>query len=67
MEITQSEWQKEDHFFFKENSLIDLWNNIKCTSIHIIGTQKKSENIFEKIMTGVPIVALWVKDLILSL
>ena len=41
MEITQSEQQKEKQFFFNEK---DVWNNIKCTNIHIIGfSEEKSE------------------------
>ena len=39
-----------------ENSLRDLWNNIKCTNIQIIGIpeeedkKKGTEKIFEKII-----------------
>ena len=38
-----------------EDSLRDLWDNIKCTKIHIIGVleeerEKRSEKIFEEII-----------------
>ena len=39
-----------------EDSLIDLWDNIKCTNIHIIGVpegeerEKGPEKIFEEII-----------------
>ena len=39
-----------------EDSLRDLWDNIKCTNIHIIGVpggeerQKGSEKIFEEVI-----------------
>ena len=29
--------QKKEKKFFKEDSLRDLWDNMKCTNIHIIG------------------------------
>ena len=56
METTQSEKQKEKQILKNENSLWDLWRNIKCTNIQIIGVpegeerEKGIENVFKKIM-----------------
>ena len=37
VEIIQAEQQKENRIFLKnEDRLRDLWNNIKCTRIHVI-------------------------------
>ena len=52
VEITASEQNIEKKIFFNEDSLIDLWDNIKCTNIHIIGVpeeerKKRPEEIFE--------------------
>ena len=53
-EITQSEQQKEKKSF-NEDSLWELWNNIKHTNIHIIGVpegeerDKGAENVFDEI------------------
>ena len=39
-----------------EDSLRDLWDNIKCTSIHIVGVpeggEKGLEKIYEEIIAG---------------
>ena len=43
VEITQSEQQKEKQNFLNEDSLRDLWYNIKCTNIHIIGVTEGDE------------------------
>ena len=57
-EHTQSEQQKEKKNFKNENSLRDLWDNIKCVNICIIGlsegeeSQQGTENLFEIVMTG---------------
>ena len=58
-ENTQSEQQKEKKNFKNEDSLRDLYNNMKCINIHIIGVPEGEErlqgieNLFEKIMTEV--------------
>ena len=43
MEITQWEQQKEKQIFKSENTLRDLWNNIKCTNVQIIGVPEGGE------------------------
>ena len=56
VEITAAEQNKEKRMKRKEDSLRDLWDNIKCTNIHIIGIpegeerEKGPEKIFEKII-----------------
>lgn len=56
--ITQSE-QEEEKGIKKKKSLMDLWENLKCTNICIIGNKswkigvpegEGTENIFEEIM-----------------
>ena len=55
MEITTTEQNKEKRMKTIEDSLRDLWDNIKCTNIHITGVpeeeekKKGSENTFEDI------------------
>ena len=55
MEITTSELKKEERIKRNEDSLRDLWDNIKCNNIRIIGVQegeereKEPEKIFEEI------------------
>ena len=41
MEITAVEQNQEKRMKRNENSLRDLWDNIKHTNIHIIGVQKE--------------------------
>ena len=47
---------EKKEFFKNEDSLRNLWNNIKHTKIHIIGVpkgeerEKGAENLFEKII-----------------
>ena len=41
VEITTSEQNKEKRMRIIEDSLRDLWDNIKCTNIQITGSQKK--------------------------
>ena len=54
VEITAGEQNKEKKMKRIKNSLRDLWNNIKCTSIQIIGVpeaeekNKGAEKIFEE-------------------
>ena len=56
MEITTSDQNKEKRMKTIENSLRDLWDNIKCTTIRIIGVpeeeekKKRTEKIFEEII-----------------
>ena len=56
MEITTAEQNKEKRMKKIEDSLRDLWDNIKCTNIRIIGVpeveekKKESEKIFEEII-----------------
>ena len=54
VEITATKKSKEKRTKRTEESLRDLWDNIKHTSIHIIGVpegeEKGSEKIFEEII-----------------
>ena len=56
VEITATE-EKTKKNKWNEDSLRDLWNNIKCTNIHIIEVtegeerEKVAENLFEEIIT----------------
>ena len=56
VEITSEEKNKEKRIKRTEDSLRDLWDNIKHTNIQIIGVpdeeekQKKCKKIFEKII-----------------
>ena len=56
VEITTAEQNKEKRMKRIENTLRDLWDNIKCTNIRIIGLpeeeekKKGTEKIFEEIM-----------------
>ena len=56
MEITTTEQNKEKRMKRSEDSLRDLWGNIKCTNIRIIGVpeeeekKKGTEKIFEEII-----------------
>ena len=56
MEITSEEQYKDKRMKRTEDGLRDLWDNIKCTSIQIIGVQKKKrkkkgyEKSFEEII-----------------
>ena len=55
VEITATEQNKEKRMKRMEDSLRDVWDNIKCTSIRIIGVpeekkKKGSEKIFEEII-----------------
>ena len=55
VEFTAVEQNKEKRMKRNEDSLRDLWDNIKCNNIHIIGVpegkerEKGSEKIFEEI------------------
>ena len=56
MEITTTEQNKEKRMKRNEDSPRDLWDNIKCTNIWIIGVpeeekkKKGTEKIFEEII-----------------
>ena len=56
METTTAEQNKEKRMKRIEGSLRDLWDNIKCTTIRIIGVpeeeekKKGTEKIFEEII-----------------
>ena len=56
VEITTAEHNKEKRMKRIEDSLRDLWDNIKCTNIQITGVQeeeqknKGTEKIFEEII-----------------
>ena len=56
VEITTAEQNKEKRMRRIEDSLRDLWDNIKCTNIWIIGVpeeeekKKGNEKIFEEII-----------------
>ena len=53
----QSEQQEEKRIHKNEDSVSSLWDNFKCSNIHILGVpeeekEKEIGNIFEKIMKG---------------
>ena len=56
VEITTAEQNKEERMKRIEDNLRDLWDNIKCTNIQIIGVpeeeekKKGTEKIFEEII-----------------
>ena len=56
VEFTAAEQTKEKRMKRNEDSLRDLWDNIKCTNIHILGVpegeerEKGPEKIFEEII-----------------
>ena len=56
VEITAAEENKEEGMKRNEDSLRDIWDNIKCNNIHIIGVpegeerEKGPEKIFEEII-----------------
>ena len=60
VEITTTEQNKEKRMKNTEDSLIDLWDNIKITNIQIIGVPEKegkkkgTEKIFEEIIENFP-------------
>ena len=62
MEITPAEQNKEKRMRRIEDSLRDLWDNIKCTNIRIIGVpeeeekKKGTEKIFEEIIVETSII-----------
>ena len=56
MEITDAEQKREKRLKTNEQSLRELWNNVKHTNIHIIGMpegeerEKETEKIFQEII-----------------
>ena len=56
MEITDAEQKREKRLRTNEESLRELWDNIKCTNIHVIGMperrerEKGTETIFQEII-----------------
>ena len=56
VEFTAAEQNKEKGMKRNEDSIRDIWDNIKCTNIHIIGVpewqdrEKQPEKIFEEII-----------------
>ena len=56
MEITDAEQKREKRLKTNEESLRELWDNVKCTNIHIIGVpegherEKGTEKIFQEII-----------------
>ncbi|KAF6323390.1 hypothetical protein mRhiFer1_008368 [Rhinolophus ferrumequinum] len=47
-EFTQSEQQKEKRIKNNENSLRDLWDNIKCNNIRILGVPEGEERVRDR-------------------
>ena len=56
MEITDVEEKREKRLKTNKESLRELWGNVKCTNIHIIGVpegeerEKGTEKIFQEII-----------------
>ena len=56
MAITDAEQKEKKRLKTNEESLRELWDNIKCTNIHIIGVaeggerEKGTEKIFQEII-----------------
>ena len=56
MDITDAEQKREKRLKTNEESLRELWDNIKHTNIHIIGVpegeerEKETEKIFQEII-----------------
>ena len=43
MQIMDAEQKREKRWKTNEESLRELWDNIKCTNIHIIGVPEREE------------------------
>ena len=56
VEITDAEQKREKRLKTNEESLIELWDNVKHTNIHIIGVpgeeerEKRTEKIFQEVI-----------------
>ena len=48
MEITDAEQKREKRLKTNEESLRELWDNVKCTNIHIIGVPEGDERKGQK-------------------
>ena len=48
VEITEVEQKREKRLKRNEDSLRELWDNVKCTHIHIIGVPEGEEKGTEK-------------------
>ena len=48
MEITDAEEEREKRLKTNEESLRELWDNVKCINIHIIGVPEGEEREKEK-------------------
>ena len=53
---TQEDQQKEKKMFLNEESLRNIWDNMKYNNIHIMGipeeeSEQRINNLFEKLMT----------------
>jgi len=49
VEITDAQWKREKRLKRNEDSLRELWDNIKCTDIYIIGVPEGEEKVTEEI------------------
>ena len=47
VEVTAEEQNKGKRMKRIENSLRDLWDNIKCTNVQIIGVSEEKESVWE--------------------
>ena len=57
VEITVAEQKREKRLKTNEESLRELWDNVKCTNIRITGVpeeerEKETEKIFQEIIAG---------------
>ena len=43
VEINESEWKKEKQIKRNEDNLRDLWDNVKCPNIQIIGVPEEED------------------------
>ena len=57
MEITDVEWKREKRLKRNEESLRELWDNIKHTKIHIIGLPEGEERKAQKKYSKIYIIA----------
>ena len=53
VEINESERKKEKRIKRNEKNLRDLWDNVKCPNIRIIGVQEDKKKGHEKIIEGI--------------
>ena len=48
VEITDAEQKREKRWKTNEESIRELWHNVKCTNIHIIGDPEREERRGQK-------------------